>query len=1344
MAKTIKRFSALFGDESPIGIAAQVFVFIYLLVTLVIYALIPFVAMDYAATPFLGGFTEHTLMFNNVESSVQPSNWTAINKEWYFSYQIQAIENTPVKDWPHLATILKQHQVGDIVEITFKNVNLGINAPVVIENAPLLQFPMQDLVAFLYVPYLIGLVYLGAGIWIFVIRRRTATGRAFALMGASVALATGGLFDLYTTHYFTHFWSLGLVLTGGALFNLALLFPSEDPIARRFPLVRELGYIVTLVAVGFTFFTLFNFNYPDLYIIAWRVEFIVTGVMAIFAVGWMLFRRYRLVSPAERQQVRVVLWAALISFGPMVIWFLFTPIFVEKLPFSPFLLLPLAIFPVMASYAVQRYRMLQADYVLSRAVLYVFMGVMIAGGYALLLSGAGVLLSGMGLSVTPAFVGLIIFVLALLITPLRQRLEGLVDALFFRGQRAYQERLQTFSGELTSVVDSPSIVRIVRGYIERSLSPSRLHIYILDSLSEQYVAAPDARGQMTSDMRFPLNSALVQMMLSQREAIYLSSADIIPEQLKSEQAKIALLGAQLFTPLPARDRLAGWIALGPHLSGEPYSGPELSFLSALCDQSALAIERAQVVVNMENRVRQMNVLSRVAQGVNITLNLDDIYELIYAQTVQIIPADDFDLLLVDPETGQMTQTFYVEMNERIDEKENLVVAPAQTLVQDVIRQRRPIFTDDYARECQKRAAIPTQSGVFAWMCVPLNAGAETIGALTLAKRDTSVNYTAEQLGLLQSISDQVAGAIVKARLLSEAERRARQLSTLNEVTRQLTSNLASEPLLQNILDSAVEILNCEAGSLLLVDEQTDELVFRVTVGPVAKDLEGRRMASGAGLVGKAVKTHQPIIVNDVQASPEWFKGTDKQTGFITRTLLVVPMMVKDSVIGVIEVLNKKDGSPFSRDDQYLLSAFAAQAAVAIENARLYTNTDQALTARVEELSVMQRIDRELNTSLEISRAMRITLEWAMRQSGMSAGFVGVMQEQGIQIMAFEGYTGELDAYKESLLPLTKVELEDAAQTGTPRRVMLSEEKPGLLTGARSQTILPIRREANTVGLILLENLTSEPTSDEAMSFLLRLSDHAAIAISNAQLYAAVQQANIAKSEFVSFVSHELKNPMTSIKGYTELLAAGAVGPITDAQSNFLATIRANVERMSTLVSDLADVSRIEAGRLRLDFKAYGLREAVDEVVRSLKRQIDDKGQTLEIQMADDLPQVWADRTRLVQIVTNLVSNAFKYTPNGGNILVGAEAADNQWDPNGSARVVHLWVRDSGIGIAPEDQKKIFQKFFRSEDPKTREAPGTGLGLNITRSLVELQGGKIWFESEFRKGTTFHFTVPVAE
>ena len=211
------------------------------------------------------------------------------------------------------------------------------------------------------------------------------------------------------------------------------------------------------------------------------------------------------------------------------------------------------------------------------------------------------------------------------------------------------------------------------------------------------------------------------------------------------------------------------------------------------------------------------------------------------------------------------------------------------------------------------------------------------------------------------------------------------------------------------------------------------------------------------------------------------------------------------------------------------------------------------------------------------------------------------------------------------------------------------------------------------------------------------------------------------------------------------MAGGAVGLINEMQTNFLHTIKSNVERMSTLVSDLNDNSKIEAGRLRLDYKATDVASLVDEAVRSIKRQVEDKKQTLEITLPEGkLPPMWADRIRVIQVLVNLVSNSYKYTPEGGKILVGAEEAANRWNPEGAARVIHIWVKDNGIGMTPEDQLKLFQKFFRSDDPKAREAPGTGLGLNITKSLVEMQGGQIWFESEFRAGTTFHFTVPVAE
>ena len=202
--------------------------------------------------------------------------------------------------------------------------------------------------------------------------------------------------------------------------------------------------------------------------------------------------------------------------------------------------------------------------------------------------------------------------------------------------------------------------------------------------------------------------------------------------------------------------------------------------------------------------------------------------------------------------------------------------------------------------------------------------------------------------------------------------------------------------------------------------------------------------------------------------------------------------------------------------------------------------------------------------------------------------------------------------------------------------------------------------------------------------------------------------------------------------------------MSEAQQNFLGTVRSNILRMTTIVEDLADISRIESGNLRLDFNAVDIDNVMNEVNRAQRRDIEEKGQLLSVDIPTDLPAVWGDRVRLVQILINLVSNASKYTPDGGEINVYAEQIPNHWDPDGPSDVVLVTVQDTGIGITEQDQVKVFNKFFRSEDPKARQAPGTGLGLNITRNLIELQGGKIWFDSEYGKGTTFNFTIPIAE
>ena len=1311
----------------------QILVLGYQAIAVIVFVAGIYLGSQWIKTPFVGAFYEHTMVFNGVGPAEPSEAWELFGKV-RLGDQLIAVNNQPVRSTGEVRQILGGFFPGETIPVTIRDASLKERTLDITLHA----FPGSEQTLFFIIPSILSLLFLGVSIWIFGLRRNEPAGRGFSMFASSLAIVTGALFDLYTTHSLTYFWTLAVAFTGGALINLATSFPQEPRFVIGRPYLRWVGLLIAVLLTAYAFTTLFNFENPTAYIGAWQYIYALVGIASLVYILTNLYYGFFAQSPVVKAQAYTILIGALFSFLPISIWILLK-LFLSTLNFSPYLFLPLLIFPLTTGYTIMRFRFLRTDDIVRRGLSYVLLTIIVIGGYALLVSGASLILNTAVPFSHPIWVIVFALAVAIMLEPLRSKLQGFVDNVFFRGQRAYSERLQVFSHELTSALDLNSIGSVLQEQIASTLTPSRVHVYTYDSLNDQYAAVAGDDHRPTSDIRFSASSPLATYLSSERLPLYLDGGSL-PQSLQSEKSRLMLLGARLFVVLPGKERPSGWLALGSRLSGQPYTPRDLTFLDSLGDQASVAIERVQNVVNLERRVQEMNALTRVSQGVNVTLTFDDVLELIYAQTSLIIPTSHLHITLYNKGNDYYYYGFCIENNERLPERENLPFPVTTSLGPEVIRKGRPILTQDYIRECHARGLSPALESVFAWMGVPLNAGAETIGALSIGNRDGGIIYTRGQLELLQAIADQTAGAIVKSRLLQETQQRAHQLTILNEITRQLTSTLELGPLLQNILENAVGILACEAGSLFLVDDQTDELVFTVTVGPVAANLVGQRLPPGTGIVGRAVQSRAPVIENEVQRSPNWF-NTDKQTGFVSRSLLAVPLQAKGDVIGVIEVINRRDGLPFVEDDQSLLTAFAGPAAVAIENARLFTLTDQELAARVEELSVMQRIDRELNASLEMERAMRITLDWALRQSKAEAGMIGMLEEDGFKVMSQQGYDEQITKLSDQAIRLHMPAMQTAVESKQPQRINVVNSSSKLLTSAHMQMIIPIQRESKVIGLIMLES-TSDTQVD--LAFLNRLSDHAAIAISNAQLYDEVQKANVAKSDFVSFVAHELKNPMTSIKGYTELLAAGAVGQINDMQMNFLSTIRSNVERMSTLVSDLNDNAKIEAGRLRLEYKATDVTDLVDEVIRSTKRQIEERKQILETKVKPGLPPVWADGTRIGQVLTNLVSNAHKYTPEGGQIELGAEACLNQWDPEGAATVVHLWVKDTGIGISMDDQQKIFQKFFRSDDSKAREAPGTGLGLNITKRLVEMQGGKIWFESDFRQGTTFHFTIPVAE
>ncbi len=545
-----------------------------------------------------------------------------------------------------------------------------------------------------------------------------------------------------------------------------------------------------------------------------------------------------------------------------------------------------------------------------------------------------------------------------------------------------------------------------------------------------------------------------------------------------------------------------------------------------------------------------------------------------------------------------------------------------------------------------------------------------------------------------------------------------RLAALYRVSQSLGTSLNPDEVLTQVMDAVIELTGAERGFLTLIDPQSGQLQLRAARNLERKTLHDEDMEVSRTVIQSVVQSGQGVVTTDAQSDPR-FKGQESVVIYALRSILCAPLRARGAIIGVIYVENRAQSGIFTHEDLDLLNAFATQAAVAIENARLYTRTDQALALRLAELETLSQIDQQLNAQLDLERALEFTRRWAEQGTAATQSWIVLCDEETASATLAAGPHSEaIPAPDEGVIAAIQ-QLAGPGSVPDPK-------------GTRQYLVAPLVHTGEISGGIIVAS--DEPFSQEAQQFLGRLAGRAAAALANARLYQAVQYANESKSQFVALVTHELRIPLTSIKGYTDLIRQGAVGPVNDQQQNFLNVIRTNVERMATLISDLSDISRIERGKLKLEVAPLTLQGYIDETINSLRHKLDEKSQTIEIDLPAALPRGLADPNRLVQVLTNLISNAWKYTPAGGQITVRARQND-PW--------LRIEVSDNGIGISKEDQSKLFTQFFRSESPAVREQTGWGLGLSVTKRLVDLMGGEIGFQSELETGSTFWFTIPIA-
>ncbi|MDY6875835.1 MAG: response regulator [Chloroflexota bacterium] len=605
-------------------------------------------------------------------------------------------------------------------------------------------------------------------------------------------------------------------------------------------------------------------------------------------------------------------------------------------------------------------------------------------------------------------------------------------------------------------------------------------------------------------------------------------------------------------------------------------------------------------------------------------------------------------------------------------------------------------------------------------------------------------------------------AIERKRAAEEIKHRGEELEALREISLAISAQLELDELLQNIVERGCSLLDVRVGGVYLVDETRGYLELVVSRG-LSGDRTGMRVPSGEGLVGKVLQSGTPLAVEDYR---HWEGRLPAREAESLTAIIGAPLKRGDRVIGVLSFADMTQSRSFDEHDVWLATLFANQAAIVLESARLYKETQQRLQEQTMLFNASQRLasvplqvqeiaEVAIHQLVGVTGATECSFSLLDSQGDMLRILADFWVEEGVEHWKKDGETFSLSDYPatarvvETLQPLV---VQASGPNADPAELAyMRENKTATLA------IFPLAVKGQAIGVVELETWEERHYTPEQLNMAMTLVNQVAVALENARLFAeveatriklqqraeALEEANVRlqeldrlKDQFLANMSHELRTPLNSIIGFSEVLIDGLAGEMIPEQKRCLENIRSSGKHLLALINDILDLSKIEAGRMTLEPATFDVAELLVEVQATIAPLIEKKSQVLSVEHTDDLPLLTADRFRVKQILLNLLSNAYKFTPVEGRIRLSCRLDDQT--------AMFFSVSDTGIGIKPEDQEIAFEEFRQVDGSSRQEMTGTGLGLTISKRLVEMHGGRIWVESEYGHGANFSFLLPLAD
>ena len=779
-------------------------------------------------------------------------------------------------------------------------------------------------------------------------------------------------------------------------------------------------------------------------------------------------------------------------------------------------------------------------------------------------------------------------------------------------------------------------------------------------------------------------------------------------------------------PIISSDRFLGVVSIENFEREGAFGESELRLLTTVAASLGTALENAhlfdetqRLLKETEQRNAELAIINSVQAALAAELNIQGIYDVVGDKIREIFHNDSISIRIYDPKATLLHYPYLYEDGKRIMLESHSINELGFSA--HVLRTRETLVINEnmaQAIEKYRSAVYPGTKNDKSSVYVPLIAGDLARGLVSMSNFERENAFSDADVRLLQTLVNSMSVALENARLfdetqrlLKETEQRNRELAIISRIGQALAGQLDPKGIFELVGEELRQVFDAQVVAILTYDRQENLVHWRYSIE------KGERQSvaphSPGGFSGHILHTREPLLITHDVAQRAIEYGSTVLAGELPKSYLGVPLIAGGEVTGVITLQNIDREEAFNENDLCLLSTLALSMGVSLENARLYETAQESQRRMADIINFLP------DATFVVDREGKV-IAWNQAIEEMT----GV---KAIEILGKGDYEYSLPFYGErrpiliDMVLITDMEIE----TG----YTYIQRNENILVGEATSTLKGKTAYLNATASAL-RNSNGEAVG--AIESIRDITDQKRAEQELQQAKAEAEAANQAKSAFLAMMSHEIRTPMNAIIGMSGLLMDTNLNP---DQREFAETIRSSGDSLLTIINDILDFSKIEAGKMILEEQPFDLRECIEASLDLMKVSASEKNLELAYQMDPEVPPaLLGDVTRLRQVLINLLGNSVKFTEQGEIVLTV-----NKGEKEGS---FHFSVRDTGIGISPDRASQLFRSFTQADTSTSRRYGGTGLGLALSRRLVELMGGRMWVESEGvpGKGSTFHFAI----